>query len=91
MKSFFHVIILFSLSLTVSFAESKAPILPAVTLDQAVNQLTKGTQSKILMAKTKLISQKTIHSIKILTEKGRVKLINIDANTGQSIDQSENK
>ena len=90
MKPSFHVIILFFLSLTVSFAESTVTI-PAVTLDQAVNKLTKGTQSKVLKAKTKLISQKTIHSIKILTEKGRVKLVDIDAKTGRLVDQPTEK
>ncbi|MCK5897730.1 MAG: PepSY domain-containing protein [Methylococcales bacterium] len=90
MKPSFNVIILFFLSLTVSFAEPNVAI-PALTLDQAINKLTKGTQSKVLKAKTKLISEKPIHSIRILTEKGRLKRVDIDATTGRLVDQSMEK
>ena len=95
MKHILQIIILFTLFLQISFAKTEEDIAP-ITLDQATKAVTKGTESKVLSAETKTVKDKKIHVIKILTEKGRIQHIKIDAETGKNIalskeNKSENK
>jgi len=50
-----------------------------VTLDQAVKQVKKNKQSKVLAAETKKIGATPVHVIKVLTSDGHVKKIHIKA------------
>ncbi|NOQ36334.1 MAG: hypothetical protein GQ569_10630 [Methylococcaceae bacterium] len=61
---------------------------PPVTLDEATKTVTKDTENKVLSAKTKTIDDKKIHIIKILTKKGRIQHIKIDAETGKKLEKS---
>ncbi len=55
-----------------------------MTLDQAVKQVKKNKQGKVLAAETKQIEGNApVHIIKILTNKGRVKKIRIKAKQGK--------
>lgn len=95
MKNILQVIILFTLFSQISFAKTEEDIKP-ITLDQATKEVTKETESKVLSAETKVVNGKNIHVIKILTEKGRIQHIKIDAETGENIEllkenKSENK
>lgn len=87
MKPIIQIIILSILFSQTSFAnidpeENIAPI----TLDEATKKITKETQNKVLNAETKTIASKKIHVIKILTDKGRIQHIKIEAKTGKNID-----
>jgi uncharacterized membrane protein YkoI len=91
MKNILQVIILFTLFLQISFAKTEEDREP-ITLDQATKDVTEGTESKVLSAETKTVKDKKIHVIKILTEKGRIQHIKIDAETGENIELlKENK
>jgi len=50
-----------------------------VTLDQAVKQVKKNKQGKVLAAETKKIGATPVHVIKVLTNGGHVKKIHIKA------------
>jgi len=50
-----------------------------VTLDQAVKQVKKNKQGKVLAAETKKIGATPVHVIKVLTNDGHVKKIHIKA------------
>jgi len=91
MKNILRVIILSSLFLQISVAKTEENIAP-ITLDQATKKVTEGTESKVLSAETKIVKDKKIHVIKILTKKGRIQHIKIDAETGEEIKSlKENK
>ena len=91
MKHILQAIILFILLLQISFAKTEEKRV-FITLDQATKKVTEETKSKVLSAETKIINDKDIHVIKILTEKGRIQHIKINAETGEKIDLSaENK
>ena len=87
MKHILQVIILSTVFLQISFAKTEENIAP-ITLDQATKKVTEETESKVLSAETKTIKDKEIHVIKILTEKGRIQHIKIDAETGEKIELS---
>jgi uncharacterized membrane protein YkoI len=86
MKFFYPIMLLFIVSSSLLLAETEKNI-TQITLNQAIQKLTQGTQNKILMAETRQIHQQKIYYIKYITEKGRVKRVNIQANTGNFLDQ----
>jgi len=86
MKSILQVIILFILFSPISFGNTDKEI-NSITLDEATKIVAGNNENKILNAKTKTIAGKKIHIIKILTEKGLIQYIKIDAATGKHIEK----
>lgn len=56
-----------------------------ISLDEAVRRARQQHKGKVLSAETVRVDGRKIHRIKILTKDGRVKRIQIDARTGQSV------
>jgi hypothetical protein len=56
-----------------------------ISLDEAVRQARLQHKGKVLSAETVRVDGRKIHRIKILTKDGRVKRIQIDARTGQTV------
>lgn len=61
----------------------------AITLDEAVKQVSQNTQDKVLTAKTEVIDGKKIHVIKVLTASGYIQYIKMDAMTGKILDKDK--
>lgn len=90
MNHFLQALVLSVLFLQPSFATEKKDT-ASITLDEATKKVTENTQSKVLSAKTKNVEGKEVHVIKILTEKGRIQHIKIDAKTGKRLEKSKEK
>ncbi|MEW5008436.1 MAG: hypothetical protein RPR28_03535 [Cycloclasticus sp.] len=75
------LLLLMLLPLTVCSADTAMVLAKqqGVTLDQALQQVKKQQQGKVLAAETKLQQGVSVHVIKVLTEEGRVKKIRINA------------
>ncbi|MDQ7091329.1 MAG: hypothetical protein Q9M50_11975 [Methylococcales bacterium] len=86
MKSIIPIITLLILFSAISFAKTQEEAAAPITLDEATKKITEDTQNKVLNAETKTVENKEIHIIKILTEKGRIQHIQIDAETGENLD-----
>lgn len=75
--------------------ETKLPAPPvpdmsqAITLDDAVKQISQNSQDKVLTAKTEVIDGKKIHVIKVLTSTGYIQYIKVDAITGKILDKDK--
>lgn len=75
------LLLLMLLPLTVCSADTAIVLAKqqGTTLDQALQQVKKQQQGKVLAAETKLQQGVSVHVIKVLTEEGRVKKIRINA------------
>jgi|GEM_PF-2696901 len=63
---------------------SVAPqIAHADSLEQAVEQVKRNTNGKILSANTVREGKRNVHNVRVLTQQGRVKRIRVDARSGQ--------
>ena len=63
-----------------------------VTQDEAVAMARhKAKDGRVLSAETRIKSGREIHSVRVLTKKGRVKNWQIDARTGEIIKRSEKR
>ncbi len=54
-----------------------------ISLDEAVSRVRRQSGGKILSAETIRIDGRKVHRIKVLTEQGRVKRLQVDARSGQ--------
>lgn len=66
--------------LVACFAQAKG-----ITQKQAIDKATKQTPGKVLSVKTQTIRAIPIHSVKVLTDKGRVKTVKVNGQTGAII------
>ena len=55
-----------------------------ISLDEAISRARRQADGKVLSAETVRVDGRNVHRIKILTKDGRVKRVQIDANTGRS-------
>ena len=53
-----------------------------VSLDEAVSRVRQQTNGKILSAETVVVDGRSVHRIKVLTDTGRVRRLQLDANSG---------
>ena len=56
-----------------------------VSLDEAVSRVRRQTNGKILSAETVVVDGRNVHRIKVLTEKGRVRRLQVDARSGRRV------
>ena len=54
-----------------------------ISLDEAVSRARRQSDDKILSAETVRVDGRRVHRIKVLTNQGRVKHVQIDADTGR--------
>ena len=54
-----------------------------ISLDEAVSRARRRSDDKILSAETVRVDGRRVHRIKVLTSQGRVKHVQIDADTGR--------
>ena len=54
-----------------------------ISLDEAVSRARRKSDDKVLSAETVRVDGRRVHRIKILTSQGRVKHVQIDADTGR--------
>ncbi len=60
-----------------------------ISLEEAIQKVMQDSKNKILGAKTELENGKKIHVIKILTTKGHIQYIRIEAATGNILDKAK--
>ena len=58
---------------------------PGVGLDEAVSRVRRQTDGKILSADTIVVEGRDVHRIKVLTGKGRVQRLKVDAQSGRRV------
>jgi uncharacterized membrane protein YkoI len=68
-----------------AYAAQRGPSSSGISLDEAVARVRRQTQGKILSAETASENGKKVYRIKVLTPDGRVKRLQIDAGTGQTL------
>jgi len=56
---------------------------PGISLDEAVSRARRQSDDKVLSAETVRVDGRRVHRIKVLTGQGRVKHVQIDADTGR--------
>jgi uncharacterized membrane protein YkoI len=54
-----------------------------ISLDEAVSRARRQSDDKVLSAETVRVDGRRVHRIKVLTSRGRVKHVQIDADTGR--------
>ena len=54
-----------------------------ISLDEAVSRARRQSDDKVLSAETVSVDGRRVHRIKVLTSQGRVKHVQIDADTGR--------
>ena len=54
----------------------------SVSLDEAVSRVRRQTNGKILSAETLVVDGRSVHRIKVLTDNGRVRRLQLDAASG---------
>ena len=69
--------------LTNQFAHPSHSEKRGISLDEAVSRARRKSYDKVLTAETVRVDGRRVHRIKILTSKGRVKHVQIDADTGR--------
>ena len=69
--------------LTNQFAHPSHSEKPGISLDEAVSRARRQSDDKILSAETVRVDGRRVHRIKVLTSQGRVKHVQIDADTGR--------
>lgn len=63
--------------------------LKAISLDDATKMVMQDTKNKVLAAKTEVMEGKKIHVIKIVTSKGLIQYIRIEAATGKVLEKTK--
>lgn len=83
-----------ALLLTFLFANScyatSFELLASINLDEATKKILKGSNVRVLGAKTEVIEGKKVHIIKFLTEDGRIQYEKIDAESGRLLTRPKN-
>jgi len=69
--------------LTNQFAHPSHSEKQGISLDEAVSRARRQSDDKILSAETVRVDGRRVHRIKVLTGQGRVKHVQIDADTGR--------
>ena len=69
--------------LTNQFAHPAYSESEGVSLDEAISRARRQSDGKVLAAETVRVGGRNVHRIKILTSDGRVKRVQIDADTGR--------
>ena len=69
--------------LTNQFAHPSHSEKQGISLDEAVSRARRQSDDKILSAETIRVDGRSVHRIKVLTSQGRVKHVQIDADTGR--------
>jgi uncharacterized membrane protein YkoI len=69
--------------LTNQFAHPSHSEKRGISLDEAVSRARRQSDDKILSAETIRVDGRRVHRIKVLTSQGRVKHVQIDADTGR--------
>ena len=69
--------------LTNQFAHPSQTEKRGISLEEAVSRARRQPDDKILSAETVSVDGRRVHSIKVLTSRGRVKRVQIDADTGR--------
>ena len=69
--------------LTNQFAHPSHSEKRGISLDEAVSRARRQSDDKILSAETVRVDGRRVHRIKVLTNRGRVKHVQIDADTGR--------
>ncbi len=69
--------------LTNQFAHPSHSEQRGISLEEAISRARRQPDDKILSAETVSLDGRRVHSIKILTSRGRVKRVQIDADTGR--------
>jgi len=69
--------------LTNQFAHPSHSEKRGISLDEAVSRARRKSDDKVLSAETVRVDGRRVHRIKILTSQGRVKHVQIDADTGR--------
>jgi uncharacterized membrane protein YkoI len=65
-----------------SFAQRQSAPRPPYTLDEAVMLVKEKTAGRVLRAETQQRGERTIHRIRVITDDGRVRTIDVDAQRG---------
>ena len=81
MQAFIKVFLL-TFCLTQMAYAGKEIAFAVLSLDQATKKVIEQNKSKILSAKTEVINGKEVHVIKVLTRKGRIQYLKVDADSG---------
>ena len=55
----------------------------AVSLDEAVRIVRSRTGARVVRAETRVVGQRTVHFVRVVTEGGRVRTLRVDAVTGE--------
>jgi uncharacterized membrane protein YkoI len=63
-------------------SQRQTPPQSPYTLDQAVALVKDRTGGRVLRAETVILDERTIHKVRIITPEGRVRTIDVDAQTG---------
>jgi uncharacterized membrane protein YkoI len=69
--------------LTNQFAHPSHSEKRGISLDEAISRARRQSDDKILSAETVRVDGRRVHRIKVLTAQGRVKHVQIDADTGR--------
>jgi uncharacterized membrane protein YkoI len=69
--------------LTNQFAHPSHSEKRGISLDEAVSRVRRQSDDNILSAETVRVDGRRVHRIKVLTSQGRVKHVQIDADTGR--------
>lgn len=77
------LLVLFALSLGEGVALAQQPG-AALTLDQAVQQVRRTTNGRVLSAQTVTRQGRRVHRIKVLTDDGRVRTVEMNAGLGRT-------
>jgi uncharacterized membrane protein YkoI len=85
----FIKVLLFSLLIPTVALSGSALTLSWVTLEEATKQVMKGSEKKVLGAKTQSIDGREVHVIKVLTPDGRIQHLKVDAETGQLLSRDK--
>ncbi len=81
----FLILVLLSLFMAQTGFAGTVPFVALVTLDEAVRNVMQQGQNKVLATRTETIAGKRVYIIKVLTPKGRIQHIKIDAQSGRTI------
>jgi hypothetical protein len=63
----------------------------SISLDEAVKQVSENKKLKVLAAKTEVEHEVKLHVIKVLTAKGHIQYLRIDATTGEEVEKEKEK
>ena len=61
------------------------PLVATITLDEAVRNIMRDGQNKVLATRTETVDGKRVFVIKVLTPEGRIQHIKIDAESGRTL------